>query len=566
MAPDSTDSFSLESYHSTQTSSSVPREQPQEQQLQPQQQRQPPEARPGNPDEIWILRQGKRSAHMILVSDLVEKRYTNVSGLREFLVSKFPDWEEIPPDDIFIKKHGGDDWLAEDTPISELAGNTRLTPHLVETTATTNLPAPQVTVNLLEYLSIIPPTPSYGNLPGPSTTAVADQRRPSLLPWDNYQAEVRNWVVTVASESVERLSPPTWMPRASISNEVSELQPFIRHNVLNPVVYPFNGYHFTNHRDCLATVKAEPDFVLWRGDDGQSSVEVIGFVEVKGKWSVPSETNIREQYESNRYVAGAVNQLFSYLVLNHRKAGILTTYDMTWFFERREENGEEHLYVSDGIPFDSQSPSLFQCIAYFIGNVASSADFKSPPSSRTTSPRLLRKYSKVQEMQRSPLSQSFSADDLNTGPKIGEGRTGNVFLADSDLTALKTLDISKRPHLVSEILNEIAIYAKLEQLQGRIIPTFRYCGLVEDVLFVLGVDYAGKVPSRLNQNQKEALVQGLSEIHSYGILHGDIRLENIVVDSEGNPFIIDFALSTYESDPEKLSEELDSLRTLVSSL
>ena len=61
---------------------------------------------------------------------------------------------------------------------------------------------------------------------------------------------------------------------------------------------------------------------------------------------------------------------------------------------------------------------------------------------------------------------------------------------------------------------------------------------------------------RLDQNQKEVLVEGLSEIHSYGILHGDIRLENIVVDSAGHPFIVDFALSSLESNPEKLNEEL----------
>ena len=48
----------------------------------------------------------------------------------------------------------------------------------------------------------------------------------------------------------------------------------------------------------------------------------------------------------------------------------------------------------------------------------------------------------------------------------------------------------------------------------------------------------------------------LNEIHSYGILHGDIRLENIVVDSAGHPFIVDFALSSLESNPEKLNEEL----------
>jgi hypothetical protein len=70
---------------------------------------------------------------MIWVSDLAEKRYTNVSGLREFLTrEEFPSWKDIPPTYILIKKHGENEWLAGRTPISELAGNTRLTPHLVE--------------------------------------------------------------------------------------------------------------------------------------------------------------------------------------------------------------------------------------------------------------------------------------------------------------------------------------------------------------------------------------------------------------------------------------------------
>ncbi|KAI3655399.1 hypothetical protein MP638_005306, partial [Amoeboaphelidium occidentale] len=246
-------------------------------------------------------------------------------------------------------------------------------------------------------------------------------------------------------------------------------------------------------------------------------------------------------------------------------AGILTTYDMTWFFDRREENGEEFVYVSDGIPFNSEHPTLFQCIGYFMNDVASNIEVKSPPSSKASSARSLLKSSS-QEMIRSPLSQSFSADDINTGENIGEGRTGSVFLADSNLTALKTLDISKRPKLLPEILNEISIYSKLESLQGRIIPTLRYCGLVEGILFVVGFDYAGRVPKKLDDDQKRKLLDGLAEIHSIGILHGDIKPENIVVDSEGNPFIIDFAFSKIESDPELFEEEFAMFQRLISAL
>lgn len=420
-------------------------------------------------------------------------------------------------------------------------------------------PSGPMKLSLMQYLSIVPPASSYGNTPSRSSTIVNYQRRPSLLPWDNFMEQVRNWASTFASQNDYLYDPPVWVLFNRICDEVSQLQPFISKNILEPVVKPFDGWQFIHFRECGTPLRGEPDFVFVK--DGS----VHSVVEVQGNWNVPAERNIRSQYHSDHHVAGAVDQLYTYLVLNHRKAGVLTTYDMTWFFDRREENGEELVYVSDGIAFNSEHPTLFQCLSYFMHNVASDTEFKSPPSSRASSARSLRESSS-QEMTRSPLSQSFSADDINTGEKIGEERTGAVFLADSNLTALKTLDIVKKPKLLPEIMNEISMYSKLESLQGRVVPRLRYCGLVEGILFVVGFDYVGNVPETLDENQKRKLSKGLAEIHSMGILHGDIRLGNIVVDSMGNPFIIDFTFSKIESDPELFEEEFSRMQNLLSAL
>lgn len=92
----------------------------------------PPTSPPGNPDEIWIRRLCDKKAYKIWVSDLVEKRYTDVSGLCKQLTEEFPSWKDVDPTHIYIYKHGQEKWLVEETPVAELAGNTRQTPHIVE--------------------------------------------------------------------------------------------------------------------------------------------------------------------------------------------------------------------------------------------------------------------------------------------------------------------------------------------------------------------------------------------------------------------------------------------------
>ena len=72
----------------------------------------------------------------------------------------------------------------------------------------------------------------------------------------------------------------------------------------------------------------EPDFVEIK--DGK--IRVI--VEVKGKWSVSHNPDIPLATQSNTHETSAIHQLYTYLVTNKRRFGILTTYDYTWFFTR----------------------------------------------------------------------------------------------------------------------------------------------------------------------------------------------------------------------------------------
>ena len=72
-------------------------------------------------------------------------------------------------------------------------------------------------------------------------------------------------------------------------------------------------------------------------------------------------------------------------------------------------------------------------------------------------------------------------------------------------------------------------------------------------MYCIGLSLCGKIPEELDDVQKQTLLKALASIHSKGILHNDIKRENILVDDCGNPYLIDFGFATYD-------ESLDAQR------
>ncbi|EGF82054.1 hypothetical protein BATDEDRAFT_87158 [Batrachochytrium dendrobatidis JAM81] len=319
--------------------------------------------------------------------------------------------------------------------------------------------------------------------------------------------------------------------------------------------------------------------------------EIVAIVEEKGNWTLPI-SDIVNSYDTERTRASALDQLYHYMRLNHRQYGILSSYENTWFVHRNQEcavceepQGHETLYVSEGISFTAQTPTVQQCLSYFNSIVnhnhmdsppaskrpsrASSATQISRPSSSRVSPRasLSRGCSSLSSgIQINEQPQDFDVDDFKFDTVLGEGRS-KVYLDyyGSSRIALKVADIAKHGEMLPELLNEVSVYEQLSGLQGNGIPRFVCHGFVEDVLYCVGVSICGTVANGFTEQQKQKLLETLESIHEAGILHNDIKKENILIDESGNPYIIDFGFSTRNCSPVARMEETNLLLSLVES-
>ena len=56
---------------------------------------------------------------------------------------------------------------------------------------------------------------------------------------------------------------------------------------------------------------------------------------------------------------------------------------------------------------------------------------------------------------------------------------------------------------------------------------------------------------KIKKWQKTRAIKGLEAIHKYGILHNDIREENILINDDGDVYLIDFGMASREDTKKK---------------
>ncbi|CAG8449010.1 12406_t:CDS:2 [Funneliformis mosseae] len=128
-------------------------------------------------------------------------------------------------------------------------------------------------------------------------------------------------------------------------------------------------------------------------------------------------------------------------------------------------------------------------------------------------------------------AQNFSFMNFTIKGLLGRGRSGKIFLCEyrRNTIALKGIDLSKAPsYVLKEMLNEVEIYKILADIQGKYIPKLVCHGYYRGgMYYVIGTTL-------------------FESIHNHGVLHNDIRKENILFDNNTDgAYLIDFGMACY---------------------
>ena len=118
------------------------------------------------------------------------------------------------------------------------------------------------------------------------------------------------------------------------------------------------------------------------------------------------------------------------------------------------------------------------------------------------------------------------------------------------MIALKSVDLLKAPsYVLEEMQKEVEIYKDLADIQGKYIPKLICYGYYGGGMsFVIGMTIVGTLLSeqKIKKRQKTRAIKGLEAIHKHGILHNDIREENILINDNGDIYLIDFGMASRE--------------------
>ena len=162
-------------------------------------------------------------------------------------------------------------------------------------------------------------------------------------------------------------------------------------------------------------------------------------------------------------------------------------------------------------------------------------------------------------------------EELNICGFLGQGRSGVVCKGyfRGIQVAWKLCDISKFPKIKAELLNEVAAYHAMQDIQGVFIPKLLAHRSISRLLYANGITYiAGHHPTKPSSEEKKLAMAALRVMHQCGILHNDIHKQNILISRDGikkQCFLIDFGCSIQSRDKEARRKERQLLWHVLST-
>jgi serine/threonine protein kinase len=184
--------------------------------------------------------------------------------------------------------------------------------------------------------------------------------------------------------------------------------------------------------------------------------------------------------------------------------------------------------------------------------------YSSPFSSEVSSPSFSAKRKAVISRY-----QSIQLDGLihwqNIIARSQAGAVATGMFMDIPNAVFKTIDISKRDDGLAQFNKEVSVYRKLEDLQGVCIPHLIAYGNLGGLLQVIILEFVGRSITKGEAIGKKLEIDNtVKQIHAKGIVHNDLRLPNILLDSQGMIRIIDFGMSAESEGEITETFEVDS--------
>ncbi|PKK64329.1 hypothetical protein RhiirC2_787666 [Rhizophagus irregularis] len=235
-------------------------------------------------------------------------------------------------------------------------------------------------LSLEEALACIPPPLTFrpNSVKGNSTTdpgVPGDHKLVELLPWEGFFEEVNNFKFRDESE----YNRPIFINYSQMYNEMS-VQTAFETNICEVLNKLLRNYDFSRE---LTKNPGDPDFIC-----RFAMLEPLMPIEVKRKHILEYIESFIEFHKHNKKAQSVIKQIYSYMVVNQVKFGILSTYDNHWFLCRPGDNGENRarLWISEALPLESHSPPVPKAYAYVTKKLCIDVDAHSSHTNIITVP------------------------------------------------------------------------------------------------------------------------------------------------------------------------------------